>query len=378
MPNLAHNIVPVFELTVALRHIIYRKRGTILSVAAIALAVSISLVSIFMMDGFRNMLFDIIIEDLPHVVVSPKEGEEYIYLHHSLTDRIWDMPGVVAVSASLGTGATFTYKENVENVAMSGVNPEDFERIYHIGEYMIQGELISIQSGKKVILGRKLAERLKVKMDQTLYASFPDARETSLVVSGIFDPPMGWPEDLALVSLGTARTFLNQGDVVSSVDIKLKDVYQGDAIARSLRDHGYKADSWQKLYPEILETLAIESFENNLNNAADSIIASFGVGASCTCWSMRDHEIGMLMAMEQEGRDNDHISDRERPAGAWAVRRAQFLDWPSPLPQGPGVLHGGPRRADSHLAGIDQPEELPDDNNNSNSIEHHRRLLSCL
>ena len=39
---------------------------------AIALAVSISLVSIFMMDGFRNMLFDIIIEDLPHVVVSPK------------------------------------------------------------------------------------------------------------------------------------------------------------------------------------------------------------------------------------------------------------------------------------------------------------------
>lgn len=227
MPNLAHNIVPVFELTVALRHIIYRKRGTILSVAAIALAVSISLVSIFMMDGFRNMLFDIIIEDLPHVVVSPKEGEEYIYLHHSLTDRIWDMPGVVAVSASLGTSATFTYKENVENVAMSGVNPEDFERIYHIGEYMIQGELISIQSGKKVILGRKLAERLKVKMDQTLYASFPDARETSLVVSGIFDPPMGWPEDLALVSLGTARTFLNQGDVVSSVDIKLKDVYQG-------------------------------------------------------------------------------------------------------------------------------------------------------
>ncbi|MFZ2375587.1 MAG: FtsX-like permease family protein [Methanothrix sp.] len=302
MPNLAHSIVPVFELTVALRHIIYRKRGTILSVAAIALAVSISLVSIFMMDGFRNMLFDIIIEDLPHVVVSPKEGEEYIYLHHSLTDRIWDMPGVVAVSASLGTSATFTYKENVENVAMSGVNPEDFERIYHIGEYMIQGELISIQSGKKVILGRKLAERLKVKMDQTLYASFPDARETSLVVSGIFDPPMGWPEDLALVSLGTARTFLNQGDVVSSVDIKLKDVYQGDAIARSLRDHGYKADSWQKLYPEILETLAIESFENNLIMLLILIIASFGVGSVMYLLvNEKTSEIGMLMAMGARG-----------------------------------------------------------------------------
>jgi len=208
----------------------------------------------------------------------------------------------VAVSASLGTSATFTYKENVENVAMSGVNPEDFERIYHIGEYMIQGELISIQSGKKVILGRKLAERLKVKMDQTLYASFPDARETSLVVSGIFDPPMGWPEDLALVSLGTARTFLNQGDVVSSVDIKLKDVYQGDAIARSLRDHGYKADSWQKLYPEILETLAIESFENNLIMLLILIIASFGVGSVMYLLvNEKTSEIGMLMAMGARG-----------------------------------------------------------------------------
>ena len=205
MPDLPSSLNPGFELAVARRHIVYRKRGTFLSVAAIALAVSISLVSIFMMDGFQDMLFDVIIEDLPHITVSPKDGEDYIYLYHSLTDRIWDIPGVVAVSASLGTSATFTYKENVENVAMSGVNPEDFESIYHINEYMIRGDLISIQSGKKVVMSKKLADRMKVKMGQTLYASFPDARDTSLVVSGIFDPPVGWPEDLAIVSLDTRQ-----------------------------------------------------------------------------------------------------------------------------------------------------------------------------
>ena len=56
MPDLPSSIVSAFELTVAMRHIIYRKRGTLLSVAAIALAVSISLVSIFMMDGFGYAL----------------------------------------------------------------------------------------------------------------------------------------------------------------------------------------------------------------------------------------------------------------------------------------------------------------------------------
>jgi lipoprotein-releasing system permease protein len=298
VPDLPSNIVSAFELTVAMRHIIYRKRGTLLSVAAIALAVSISLVSIFMMDGFRDMLFDVIIEDLPHVTVTPKEGDDYIYLYHSLSDRIWDIPGVVAVSASLGTSATFTYKENVENVAMSGVDPEDFESIYHLEEYMIKGDLISVQSGKKVILGKKLSERLKVKMGQTIYASFPDARGTSLMVSGIFDPPVGWPEDLAIVSLETARSFLNEGDVASNVDIRLGDIYQADAAARSLQDYGYKADSWQKLYPEILETLAIETFENNLIMLLILIIASFGVGSVMYLLvNEKTSEIGMLMAM---------------------------------------------------------------------------------
>ena len=298
MPDLPSSIVSAYELTVAMRHIIYRKRGTLLSVAAIALAVSISLVSIFMMDGFRDMLFDVIIEDLPHVTVTPKEGDDYIYLYHSLSDRIWDIPGVVAVSASLGTSATFTYKENVENVAMSGVDPEDFESIYHLEEYMIKGDLISVQSGKKVILGKKLSERLKVKMGQTIYASFPDARGTSLMVSGIFDPPVGWQDDLTIVSLDTARSFLNEGDVASIVDIRLEDIYQADAAARSLQDYGYKADSWQKLYPEILETLAIETFENNLIMLLILIIASFGVGSVMYLLvNEKTSEIGMLMAM---------------------------------------------------------------------------------
>ena len=298
MPDLPSSIVSAFELTVAMRHIIYRKRGTLLSVAAIALAVSISLVSIFMMDGFRDMLFDVIIEDLPHVTVTPKEGDDYIYLYHSLSDRIWDIPGVVAVSASLGTSATFTYKENVENVAMSGVDPEDFESIYHLEEYMIKGDLISVQSGKKVILSKKLSERLKVKMGQTIYASFPDARGTSLMISGIFDAPVGWPEDLAIVSLDTARSFLNEGDVASNVDIRLEDIYQADAAARSLQGYGYKADSWQKLYPEILETLAIETFENNLIMLLILIIASFGVGSVMYLLvNEKTSEIGMLMAM---------------------------------------------------------------------------------
>ncbi len=304
VPALPISVFPAFELTVVMRHIIYRKRGTFLSAAAIALAVAISLTSISIEDGFQGMLFDIIVEDLPHVTVTPKEGDDYIYLYQSLIDRIWSIPGVVAVSPSLGTGATLAYKDNVENVALSGVNPVDFDNVYHIGKYVTQGDLTSIQDGKKVVLGRKLADILKVKIGQTVYASFPDARSTSLVVSGIFDAPTGWPDDIAIVSLATARSFLNKGDVASSVDIKLEDVYQADAVAGTLQAYGYKADSWQKLYPDILETLAIENFENTLIMLLILIIASFGIGSVMYLLvNEKTSEIGMFMAMGASRQD---------------------------------------------------------------------------
>jgi lipoprotein-releasing system permease protein len=292
------NIIPAFELTVVLRHIIYRKRGTILSVAAIALAVAVSLTLVSLQDGFREMLFDIIVEDLPHVTVTPREGDDYIYLYRSLLDRIWAIPGVVAVSPGLGAGATFTYKDNVENVGMSGVNPQDLDKIYHIGKYVVHGDLNSIQDGKKVVMGQKLADNLKVKLGQTVFASFPDARGTRLVVSGIFEAPTGWPEDIAFVSFSTARDFLNEGDVASNVDVKLEDVYQADAVARSLRDYGYEADSWQQLYPEILKTLAIERFQNRLIMLLILIIAAFGIGSVMYMLvNEKTSEIGMFMAM---------------------------------------------------------------------------------
>ena len=302
------SIIPDFERSVVMRHIVYRKRGTFLSVAAIALAVAISLISVSMQDGFQGMLFDIIVEDLPHVTVTPWEGDDYIYLYKSLMDRIWSIPGVVAVSPGLGTQVTFTYKDNVESVAMSGVNPADLDRIYHIGQYFYKGDLASIQNGKKVVLSEKLADRLKVKLGQTVYASIPDERGTSLMVSGIFKLPTEWPEDIAFVSLTTVRDLLGKGDVVSSVEIKLEDVYLADGVAANLQGYGYKAESWQTLYPDILETLAIEEFQNRLIMLLILIIAAFGIGSVMYMLvNEKTSEIGMFMAMGASGKNIRNI-----------------------------------------------------------------------
>ena len=100
------------------------------------------------------------------------------------------------------------------------------------------------------------------------------------------------------------ETSPNKGDVVSSVDVKLEDVYLADAVAANLQGHGYKAESWQTLYPEILKTLAIEQFQNRLIMLLIMIIAAFGIGSVMYMLvNEKTSEIGMFMAMGASGKN---------------------------------------------------------------------------
>lgn len=287
------------EPFISYRHIRSRKRQTILSVGAVALAVAISLTSISLENGFQEMLFDIIVEDLPHVSVSPNEGEDYIHLYHNLMEIIRESGGVTVVSPALTASATLSYKDNVESGVLYGINPAEMSQIFKsIADGMVVGDLMSIEGGRRIVMDKKLAEKLKVKYGQSVVASFPDSKTMNLVVAGIYSAPEGFPEGMTFVSLPTAREYLGDGDVVTAVNVKLQDVYAADALAAKLNAMGYNAESWQQLYPEIIRTMAIEGVQNNIIMLLIMIIASFGIASVMYMLVLeKTPDIGMLMAM---------------------------------------------------------------------------------
>jgi len=293
------NSLPVFELTVVARHITYRKWRTFLSVGAVALAVAISIVFISIQNGFSDFLFDIVFRFLPHITVSPNEGEDYIHLYRGIVNVAWAIPGVLGVSPSLAATATLAYKDKAENVAMIGVDPIEADKISEINNYMVEGDIGSILGGKRIVMGLALAEKLKVKKGDTIQAKFPDAVPVSLLVSGLFN--FGYKqvdEAVTYVSLDTARDFLNEGDVVTSIDLKLEDPFSAEAAAKELRSYGYNAKDWQQLYPDIVRTLAFERTQNAITMLLLMIIATFGIASIMNMMVQeKTREIGMLMAM---------------------------------------------------------------------------------
>lgn len=293
------SFIPTFEFSVVARHITYRKWRTFLSVGAVALAVAISIVFISIQNGFSDFLFDIVFRFLPHITVSPLEGDSYIHLYQGIVDNAWALPGVLGVSPSLAATATLAYKDKSDNVAMSGIDPVQANKISNIDKYMVQGQIQSIQGGKRIVMGEALAKKLKVKVGDTVQARFPDAVPMRLLVSGLFS--FGYKEvdeGVTYISLDTAREFLDEGDVVTSIDIKLKDAFQAEASAKELRSYGYNAKDWQELFPDIVRTLAFERTQNNITMLLLMIIATFGIASIMNMLVQeKTREIGMLMAM---------------------------------------------------------------------------------
>lgn len=287
----------MFELYTARKHLTARRRQTLLAVGAVALAVAITILFRSLINGFEGTINDIIFQFVPHVTVLPKDGESRINLYKTLLDAIWTIPGVTAASPALSTTASLSSGGKVENVVLRGVVPDELDKISRIGlDYMVEGSLESIESGRGGALDREMAERLELKLGDTVRTSFPDARTLSLVVTGIFDTG-GFSTNYAYVSMKTARDFLGEGSVITEVQIKLDDIYRADEVAASLRERGYKADSWQS-QSGIVESIQSRRLSNTMIMLLVIVISSFGIANVMNLLVMeKTREIGMMKAM---------------------------------------------------------------------------------
>ncbi len=288
-----------YELFVSLRQIRARKLQTLLSVGAIGLAVMVLIISQALTVGFSEELTNITVNKLPHVSVSPQEGEDYIYLYKPLVDEIDKMGSVTAVSPFLTGKASFRFKTNSSNVELKGVIPSQEDNISFIETDIVKGSFRELESSRNsIVIGSKLADKLGVNLGDSVDVSFPNANPFSLRVVGIFYTGSPMDESLTYTSLGTAQRFYDVSDVVNGISVRLKDFNQDREVAAEIQKTGYKAKGWTEMNPAVLQTIALKSTSNDIILGLIVIIASFGVVSTLNLSVIgATSQIGMLRAM---------------------------------------------------------------------------------
>jgi len=86
--------IQMYELKIALRQILSRKKQTLFAILAVALAVAVITVMMAMLSGFQDELVRSSIENNPHIVISPQdEGEEFIHLYRYTSRCYYGLSG---------------------------------------------------------------------------------------------------------------------------------------------------------------------------------------------------------------------------------------------------------------------------------------------
>jgi putative ABC transport system permease protein/lipoprotein-releasing system permease protein len=291
----------MYELKIALRQVLSRKKQTLFAILAVALAVAAITVMMAMLSGFQDELVTSSIENNPHIVISPQdEEEEFIHLYRYTSARIAEKEGVIAVSPKYLGQAALEYRDNAEGVSLQGVDPLAEENVMRVSEDVIEGDLMSlVHTRYGVLLGDQLAENLEVNVGDRVDVVFPGSQTTSFKVIGLVHTGTSVDEVTAYARLDSVQEFFNEPGVVSTIGVRVADPYQADTIAASIEgENGLDAVSWSEANAEILSLLDTQMVFGNIFYFLIYGIAGFGIANTLiTIVVQRTREIGILKAM---------------------------------------------------------------------------------
>lgn len=289
----------MFELAVARKHISSDPKMVLFAVLSVALAIGVIVVLMGINEGYRNDLVSSTVENNPHIVVDPKENEDYITLYRTLSSIIWKYPQVDAVSPRLLGKAGAKYKDKVRGVSFIGADPMKEDPLMNVQKDMIWGNYSDLAFKRRgAVIGVKLSEDLELKPGDQ-FTLVRQNRSIKLEVVGLIRTGTGSDQTLVYLPLKTAQEVLNVNDVVSEIGVRLSDIYAAPAIASDINSKThYKAESWQEQNKDILQVLDTQKVILYVFYGLIFVIAGFGVANTMIMTvTRRTKEIGILMAM---------------------------------------------------------------------------------
>lgn len=277
-----------YELFISLRYLKARRKQvfvsviTLFSIAGIFLGVAALIIVLAVMNGFETDLRTKILGINAHVVLMQYGGVLHDY--DKVLQKISREEEVIAATPFIYSQAMLKKGESVSGVILRGMDPETAFRVINLGK-MQEGSIAYLGEKNRlqlhltaegvkmpgVILGKELAKNLGILLFDTVSILSPQGISTPLgvmprlkkfLVVGVFDSGFyEYDSTMAFLSLRDAQEFLNLGNFVTGLEIKVDNIYRAESIARQLEKtlgYPYWARHWMEMNKNLFSALRME------------------------------------------------------------------------------------------------------------------------
>ncbi len=199
----------------------------------------------------------------------------------SYDDKLSLAKQIEGVTPFIYSQAMLSSHENVTGVVLRGIDPTTVTQVTDLSKTLLQGSISQLAGTYKdpesnariggIIIGKELARNLGVVYGDTVNIISPLGVMTPLgmiprmkkfKVVGIFSTGMyEYDSGLAYLSLSNAQQFLNMGNDVTGLEIKIKDIFKAGEVAKLIQNElgfPYYARSWEATNRNLFTALKLE------------------------------------------------------------------------------------------------------------------------
>ncbi len=248
-------------------------------------------------EAARPMMLDATTQTLAHIERTAQRARS-ILRWQQVSDELSRTDGVTAVSPTTSGPAMALRANATRAVLLIGADATRFASIYPVREHIVAGRFDPSRTG--CVIGRELASDLGVSVGDKLRLSASGEVAELYVVDGVYD--LGNREvnrRWVLVAQRTAQTLLDLPGGVTSIELRVRSVYEAEAIAARVRSRtGLIADSWMQSNAQLLVALQSQGSSSAVIQAFVILEVAMGIASVLVVSvAQKRKEIGILRAM---------------------------------------------------------------------------------
>ena len=309
-PPLAHRprlMFSAFERLVAFRYLRARRKEGFVSVIAafsligIALGVGTLIVVMSVMNGFREELLSRILGLNGHMMVY---AEEAFTDYDAVAQKVAGVPGVTIAAPLIEGQVMATTRESATGALVRGLRGADLAKYPFIGTSINAGSFEAFARGDGILVGDRLAARLKVGVggqitlispqgNPTVMGVVPRARAFTIVATfnvGMYE----YDSSFVYMPLDLAQLYFKIPSAVTGLEVMTTEPDQIGPLALAARKAvgpGYRVIDWRQTNSHFFNALQVERNVMFVILTLIVLVAAFNIIA------------GLIMVVKDKGRD---------------------------------------------------------------------------